>query len=415
MYDVVVIGGGPAGLMAAGFAAQSGAKVLVAEKMVTCGRKLLISGSGRCNITNILKDTKQLTDKFGRNGKFLYQAINAFKTADVVAFFNSRGLKTSVEKNFKVFPAGEAGSADVLRVLMGFAVTNGVEFSVNAPVTKINTDSGAVVSVVIGGREIKCSCAVIACGGKSYPKTGSAGEGYALAAALGHTIVEPRPVLVPAYAEDSWIKDVQGVSLRDIGLRLVSGGKVLAEAKGDLVFTDSGVSGPAVYDITRFEFDRNAESTLAIDLVPDKTVQELDALLEESARIHNKKVIKNIIDEYITSSLVSALFSVSGIDPMLKTSNLSKKDRKILVSMMKGLPLTGVTFGGFERAVVTAGGVSLKEIDGRTMSSTLVSGLYFAGEVMDLDAPTGGYNLQMCWSTGRLAGLSCAEYAKKKI
>ncbi|MGE4267856.1 MAG: NAD(P)/FAD-dependent oxidoreductase [Deferribacterales bacterium] len=415
MYDVIVTGGGAAGLMAAGFAAKEGAKVLVAEKMVTCGRKLLISGSGRCNITNTIKDTKQFVAKFGKNGRFLYQAINSFTTSDVVSFFNSKGLKTAVEKNFKVFPAGDAGSADVLRVLMGFCVSGGVEFLSSSPVTKINTADGRIISVTAGGRDIECNAAVIACGGKSYPATGSSGDGYALASALGHTIAEPRPVLVPAYSDSEWIKDLQGVSLRDIRLTLFSAGKNVASADGDLVFTDKGVSGPAVYDITRYEFDRSADNRLMIDLLPLKSATELDAELELSMRTNNKKILKNIIDECVMSSLVPAVFAVSGIDPMLKASNLSKKDRNKLVSAVKGLELSGVNFAGFERAVVTAGGVKLKEIDGRSMSSTIVDGLFFAGEVMDLDAPTGGYNLQMCWSTGRLAGISCAEYAKKKI
>jgi predicted Rossmann fold flavoprotein len=415
MYDVIVIGGGAAGLMAAGFAAKEGAKVLLAEKMVTCGRKVLISGSGRCNITNTMKDTKQFVAKFGRNGKFLYQAINSFPTTAAVAFFNSRGLKTTVEKGFKVFPAGEAGSADVLKSLMGFCVSGGVEFLPRSAVSSINTEDGKAVSISVGGREIKCRAVVIATGGKSYPATGSSGEGYALAKELGHTIIDPRPVLVPAYSDDEWIKEMRGVSLRDIRLTLVSGGKNTASAEGDLVFTDRGVSGPAVYDITRFEFDRAADNRLLIDLFPAKRGEELDSELEQSAKINNKKIIKNIIDEYVMSSLVPAVFAVSGIDPMLKASNLSKKDRNKLAAVLKGLPVTGVTFAGFERAVVTAGGVSLKEIDGRTMASSIVQGLYFAGEVMDLDAPTGGYNLQMCWSTGRLAGISCAEYAKKRM
>jgi len=413
MYDVIVIGGGAAGLMAAGFAAKDGAKVLVVEKMVTCGRKLLISGSGRCNITNTLKDTKQFVSKFGKNGKFLYQAVNSFTTSDVVSFFNSKGLKTTVEKGFKVFPAGEAGSADVLRVLMNFCVSNGAEFLPSSPVTAVNAESGHIVSVTAGGREIKCRSVIIACGGKSYPATGSSGDGYSLAEAMGHRIVEPRPVLVPAYSDDEWINELRGVSLRDIRLTLVSGGKNTASADGDLVFTDRGVSGPAIYDITRHEFDRSAENRLLIDLFPAKRMEELDTELEQAARINNKKQIKNIIDEYVMSSIVPAVFALSGIDPVLKASNLSKKDRNRLAAVMKGLVLSGVKFAGFERAVVTSGGVSLKEIDGRTMSSSISEGLYFAGEVMDLDAPTGGYNLQMCWSTGRLAGISCAEYAKK--
>ncbi len=408
LYDIAVIGGGPAGLMSAGSAAETGVSVILLEKMNTCGRKLLISGSGRCNITNTIKTVKDFINRLNVNNKFMYQALNGFKPSDTVAFFNNMGLKTTVERGFKVFPAGEAGSDDVLRVLMRYAVTNGTEIVCGAEVTEISHDGVFHLKTPKG--QIKAKCVIISCGGMSYPKTGSAGGGYALAEALGHHVVKPAPALVPVYTPDEWVKQAQGVSLRDIGLTLYSGGKKIAVSSGDLVFTDRGISGPAVYDLSRKT--SGTDLSIDIDLMPDMEFAGLDAELEQKLKENNKKLIRNIIDGYAVSALIPAVFSLSGVDPETRASNLSGKDRKKLVSVIKGMRVNNVEFAGFERAVVTAGGVDTKEIDGRTMQSSIVSGLFFAGEIIDTDGPTGGFNLQICWSTGRLAGRNAAEKSK---
>lgn len=410
IYDIAVIGGGPAGLSAAGAAASKGASVVVLEKMNTCGRKLLISGSGRCNITNTLKDTKSFISALGANGKFLYQAVNAFKPVDTVTFFNNNGLKTSVERGFKVFPAGEAGSADVLRVLMKFSVGNGAEIICGKDISEIRYADGVFHTAGFAARAV-----IISTGGKSYPATGSSGGGYALAESLGHNIIAPVPVLVPAYADDAWLGDVQGLSLKDAGLTLFSGGKRLCASSGDIVFTDKGISGPAVYDLSRIA-DTSADGlSLSVDTMPDLTLAELDKKLEEEFKLNNKKILRNIIDGYLPPKLMSVIFKVTETDGEMRASNISKKDRLKLAGFIKGIGLNGVRFAGFERAVVTKGGVDTREIDGRTMMSKLVSGLFFAGEVIDVEGPTGGYNLQICWSTGMLAGKSAAEFVKINV
>ncbi|MGE4319477.1 MAG: NAD(P)/FAD-dependent oxidoreductase [Deferribacterales bacterium] len=408
LYDIAVIGGGPAGLMSAGSASETGASVILLEKMNTCGRKLLISGSGRCNITNTIKTVKEFIDRLNVNNKFMYQALNGFKPSDTVTFFNNMGLKTAVEKGFKVFPAGEAGSDDVLRVLMRYAVTNGTEIVCGAEVTEISHDGLFHLKTPKG--DIKAKCVIISCGGMSYPKTGSAGGGYALAEALGHHVIKPVPALVPAYSPDEWVRQAQGISLRDIGLALYSDGRKTAVSKGDLVFTDRGISGPAVYDLSRKA--SGTDMRIDIDLMPDIDLAGLDAELEQKLKENNKKLIRNIIDGYAVSALVPAVFLLAGADPETRAANLSGRDRKKLAAVLKAMPVSGVSFAGFERAVVTAGGVDTKEIDGRTMQSSVVSGLFFAGEVIDTDGPTGGFNLQICWSTGRLAGRCAAEKSK---
>lgn len=408
-YDVIVVGGGPAGLSAAAEAAQYGASVLVAEKTATCGRKLLISGSGRCNITNTIKDTKEFISVV-TNGRFLYQALNAVGTADIISFFNSKGLKTVVEHGTKVFP-DTGGSADVLKILMQACARAGVEFICGSAVTDILTDDGTVSGVVIGDKTVKCRAAIIATGGMSYPKTGSDGDGYAMAQRGGHWIITPRPVLVPAYTDCTWIKDAEGISLRDVGLHLMRGQKKAASARGDLVFTDRGVSGPAVYDISRLSAAEVGD-TLAIDLFPDEAEDALDSRLAQDMNASPKKLIRNIIDGYVPSSLVAAVFAVAGVADDAKAANMKASDRKKLTLAMKAMAMPGIRFAGFERAVVTAGGVDTREIDGRTMMSKKVRGLFFAGEVIDVEGPTGGYNLQICWSTGRLAGMCAARMIK---
>lgn len=411
-YDIIIIGGGPAGLTAAAEAASRGAGVLVAEKTASCGRKLLISGSGRCNITNTILNTKEFIGNI-TNGKFLYQALNAYKTADAVSFFNSKGLKTVVERGTKVFP-DTGGSIDVLNILMSTCARSGVDFTNNSPVTEIKTKDGKISGVVCGGRDIACKAVIIATGGMSYPKTGSSGDGYALAQHVGHNIIKPRPVLVPAYTESKWVKDVEGLSLRDIELTLWIDGRKTARSGGDLVFTEKGISGPAVYDLSRLAETSGDGCRLTIDIFPHMSGETLDAQLEESIKNNNKKIIKNILDEYLVSALVPVAFDITGVLPDTRVSNMKASDRKRLVGFMKAMPLENVTFAGFERAVVTQGGVDTREIDGRTMVSKKIENLFFAGEVVDVDGPTGGYNLQICWSTGKLAGICAADAVKNK-
>jgi len=408
-YDIIVIGGGAAGLMAAGRAAELGASVLLAEKMGSLGRKVLISGSGRCNITNTINSTKEMVNHFGKKGKFLYQAFNGFSNADTVKFFNAKGMETSVDKGFKVFPASDM-SEEVLSVLTRYVKGGGVEILQGAALSVVNTSRGKVKSVSIGGDDIECSAVIIATGGKSYPKTGSSGDGYKYAESLGHTMVDPLPALVPVYVKEGWVKAMQGMSVRNGLFSIYQDNKRVAKEQNDAVFTENGLSGPAIYNLSRVIDTSASGFELRVDFRPDVEYSELDNLVASAINDNGGKSIKNVMSSFFMPKMLPVALDLCGLgDGSSKAGNLGRDGRKKLVGMLKNMSLTVDRFAGFERAVVTKGGISLKEIDGKTMESKVVKGLYFAGEVIDLDGPTGGFNLQLCWSTGRLAGESSAK------
>jgi len=404
-YDVVVIGGGPAGLMAAGTAGEKGAKVLVIEKMGSLGRKLLISGSGRCNITNTIDKTSEFVSHFGRKGRFLYQAINSFNTSSTVQFFNSRGLATVVDKDIKVFPASDM-ALEVLSVLTRYVKESGVDIRQGAIIKSIQAEDGFTIS--LPNDTINSKALIIATGGMSYPKTGSTGDGYKYAQVLGHTIVKPSPALVPVIVKDPWVKELQGLSIRNAELSIYIDGKKSASDIQDAVFTENGLSGPAVYNLTRMIDITAKDMTLVIDMYPNTEYHELDIQIAQYVQENARKTLKNTLDKFFPPKLLMLAIKMSGADPEMRAGSLNKATRKKLVNILKNLSFKIERFAGFERAVVTSGGVSLKEIDGKTMMSKIVKNLYFAGEVMDIDGPTGGFNLQVSWSTGRLAGTSAA-------
>jgi len=414
MFDVVVIGGGPAGMMAAGSAAENGAKVLLIEKMGSVGRKLLVSGSGRCNITNTIKETKDFVTHFGKNGRFLYQALNAFSTTDTVRFFNDNGLATVIDKGFKIFPASDM-ALEVLSVLTRYLKKHNVQIRQGIIIKDIKTEGNRVTSVLLNNEEIGCNSLIIATGGKSYPKTGSTGDGYTYAEKLGHNITNPTPALVPVIVKETWIKKLQGLSLRDARFSIYSENKKITDEINDAVFTDNGLSGPAIYNITRkIDITKNGLE-LAIDFRPDIEHLELDREIASTMETNSKKMLKNVLEAYFQPKLLPIAMENAEIDPDSRAGNLSKSSRKKLVNILKNTRFQIDRFAGFDRAVVTSGGVDIKQIDGKTMVSKIVENLFFAGEVIDLDGPTGGFNLQLCWSTGRLAGVSAAELARKSI
>jgi len=410
-YDVIVIGGGPAGMMAAGSAAENGSKVLLLEKMGSIGRKLLISGSGRCNITNTVKETKDFVSYFGKNGRFLYQAINHFSTSDVISFFNNRGLVTAVEKDFKIFPESDT-AVEVLSVLTRYMKEFNVDIRQGVIVQNINCENGRISSVTLANDEIiNCKTLIIATGGKSYPKTGSDGDGYRYAKKLGHAISKPTPALVPVIVKESWVKKLQGLSLRDSRFAVYKDNKKIAEDIHDAIFTDNGLSGPAIYNLTRKIDVTEKGLELRIDSCPQKDHQELDSELANYAEINSRKTMRKVLEKFFPPTMLPLALEMSETDPDMRAGNLNKGTRKKLVNILKNMRLTIDKFAGFERAVITSGGIELKEIDGKTMRSKIVENLYFAGEIIDIDGPTGGFNLQVCWSTGRLAGVSAAAQA----
>ncbi len=413
-YDLIVIGGGPAGMMAAGTAALNGASVLLLEKNPENGRKLLLSGSGRCNITNAKSEIREFIVNFGKNGRFLYSALNNFSVEDTINFFNANGVDTIVEHNnkSKIFPKSDKAS-DILKALEIFMENNGVEVINNSKVNSFETENGKITSLNLKDRNLKSKSYIIATGGLSYPATGSTGDGYNWAKIMGHDIVETRPVLVPILIQEKWIRDIMGISLKDVSLSIYENNKKISFATGDLIITHDWFSGPAIYELSRkTKISTNNVYTLQIDLLPELPRNDLDLNLQKIIETNGKKKIKNCIEGILTERLVSKILSLSKIDENKTAANLTKTERKQIIQRIKEFTFTIKDFAGYNRAVITAGGVQLKQIDSKTMQSKKIENLFFAGEIIDLDGTTGGYNLQLCWSTGYMAGLSAARYTQ---
>ncbi len=405
---VIVIGAGPAGMMAAGKAAERGHDVLLLEKNDKVGKKLLISGKGRCNITNIT-DIEGLIRNIPGNGNFLYSAFYNFSNEDLINFFNQYGLKTKVERGGRVFPVTDRAQ-DVVETLLGFVKEKGAKILLNAPVQQIKAYDGKVKSVVLkDGRELECQSAILATGGASYPGTGSTGDGYRIARELGHTIKEIKPSLVPLLAEEEWVRELQGLTLKNVSIKLLSGnGKKIYEDFGEMLFTHFGVSGPIILSGSRHILDYDYKNIkLVIDLKPALTEEVLDARIQRDFERFSRKQFKNSLDELLPKKMIPVIVRLSGIAPEKPVNQITREERRGLVKLLKSLELNIVGSRPIREAIVTAGGVSVDEINPSTMESRIVKGLYFAGEVMDLDGYTGGFNLTIAFSTGYLAGSSC--------
>ncbi|QAR32513.1 NAD(P)/FAD-dependent oxidoreductase [Geovibrio thiophilus] len=403
-FDVAVIGGGAAGLMASGFAASAGAKTVLLERGSSLGRKLLITGGGRCNLTNNQTDIKKLTEVFGKEGRFLYSAFSSFSPADTLKFFSELGVACAEEDAGRVFPDDDDAKS-VLRALTAFIRFSGVKIWTDAEVKRLECADGRVTGIILENSIIRADRVVIATGGLSYPATGSKGDGYKWAERCGHTIVPLRPVLTPVKLRERWIADLEGLSLRDVSLSAYSGKKI-AEERSDLLFTGDGMTGPVVYNISRRISGSEHGMRLLLDIFPDETREELDKRLAELFASNDKKMMKTALGAILPPKLLPVVIKLSALDGEIHGAKVSKVHRKVLLGLMKELETVIDSFHGFNKATVTAGGVNLREVDPKTMKSKIIENLYFAGEVLDLDAPTGGYNLQMCWSTGALAGKS---------
>ena len=406
-YDVAVIGAGPAGMMAAGIAAQNGARVILIEKNDKPGKKLLITGKGRCNITQAENDISSFCEAFGKKGKFLYTALQAFGVKDTIDFFNKRGLATKVERGGRVFPVSDRAS-DVRTALLNFLKQNKVKIVNNFSVTKLIKKGKRVIKIAAGRGEISAEKYILCTGGLTYPSTGSSGAGYKWAKELGHTIIKPTRALVPVTIKESWVTRLQGLSLRNVRISVYQQSRKQDERFGEALFTHEGMSGPIILDMSKNigELLKNGPVELRIDLKPALDYPKLDARIQRDFKEKSNKIFKNSLDDLLPKLLIPVMIDLSGIDPEKKCNNITKEERNKLLHLFKELALQVVSILGFDKAVVTSGGVDLKEVDPRTMRSKLIDNLYFAGEILDLDAPTGGYNLQMCWSTGYLAGKS---------
>lgn len=408
MKRVVVIGGGAAGLMAAVIAGQEGAKVTLLEKMNYVGKKMGITGKGRCNITNAC-DMSEFIKNTPGNGKFLYGAYERFTNEDLLQLLHDAGLETKVERGGRVFPASDS-ALDVRNTFMKLMKHYGVDVHLEEPVKKILVDDDTVTGVVTDKETYHADAVVIATGGKSYPATGSTGDGYVLASQVGHTITDIRPSLVPIVTEESWVKDLMGLSLRNVELSVIAKNKVQATMFGEMMFTHFGITGPIVLSLShtvgKLMRKKNIGTIgLDINLKPALSPETLDKRLQKDFDLYSKKQLINGMKDLLPSRLIPLIIDLAGIDPQKPINQISKEERQQIGYMLQHMPLTVKGLRPVEEAIVTAGGISLKEFNPKTMESKLVKGLYGAGEVLDIDAFTGGYNLQAAFSTGYVAAM----------
>ncbi len=403
MKKIAVIGGGAAGLMAAGTAHESGAEVILFERNKKVGRKLAITGKGRCNVTNACSENELLSNVV-QNPRFLYSAINAFSADDTFAFFEGRGVKLKVERGNRVFPASDR-AYDIVDALGSYASKTKI---IHERVTDVAASGGAVTGVKAGGVFYPADAVIICTGGVSYPITGSDGDGYAFAKRLGHTVVPPRPALVPIDTEEHF--GLEGLSLKNVTLTLSLKGKKVYSELGEMLFTHTGISGPLV--LTASSYMNKAapsEYEIRVDMKPALDKATLDKRLLSDFEKYSRKNFDNALGDLLPIRLIPVIIEMSGIDAKKKVYEITREERQRLCELLKSFPLTPRAFRPFDEAIVTSGGVSVKEIDPRTMESRLVKGLYFAGEVIDVDALTGGFNLQTAFSTGRLAAESAGR------
>jgi len=409
-FDIAVIGGGPAGMMAAGRAAELGAKVVLIEKNEILGKKLLITGKRRCNFTHNEFDTRKFAEKFGRNGRFLYSALAQFGAREVIDFFESRGAKGKVEQGDRIFP--EKGNAqDILNVLIKYLAEGKVNILLNSEVTGFKQEKGKISQVLLRDRQISADKCIICTGGRAYPQTGSTGDGYRWAEQLGHTIIPPIPALNPVKTSEKWVKELQGLSLKNVSLKLFQNGKKQNERFGEMLFAHFGVSGPIVMDMSKNigELLKKGPLKLVLDLKPALDFKKLDKRIQRDFEKFRGRMFKNSLKGLLPLSMIPLIIKFSGIEPNKQVDHLTREERNKLIHLLKELELTPTGLLGFKWSVVTSGGVALKEVNPNTMGSKKVKNLYFAGEILDIDGPSGGYNLQECWSTGYLAGQSAAK------
>jgi len=408
-YNLAIIGGGPAGMIAAGRAAELGARVLLIEKNRRLGVKLSITGKGRCNITNAEEELRDLVNVYGSNGKFLYSALTRFSNHDAIAFFESRGLKTKLERGGRILPASD-DAKDVINCLKKYVTENKVEIILDSPVERIvlstkKSEKKKIEKIIlVNGEEIFADNYLLATGGKSYPGTGSTGEAYEWLEKLGHRVIEPKPALTPIFVKEKVVKKLEGLSLKNVEVSLW-GKRKLASLFGEALFTAKGLSGPTVLNLSNLINETEDENLkIKIDFKPALDYPTLDRRILRDFEEQKNRQFKNSLDKLLPQKLIPVIITLSGIDENKKVNEVTKGERKKLLNLLKEFELTVKGVVGFEKAIITAGGVDLKEIDPRTMKSKIIDNLYFAGEILDLDGPSGGYNLQVAWSTGYLVG-----------
>lgn len=407
MAKVAVVGGGAAGLMAAGCAAMYGADVTVFEKMPRVGRKILISGKGRCNLTNAC-DINTFMSNVPVNNKFLYSAINNFPPYDIIDFFENLGLKTKTERGNRVFPVSDR-ALDVVDTMRNFAKDNGARI-INSSVEDIIADNSQVKGVKADGNIIPFDRVIIATGGLSYPRTGSTGDGFRFAENLGHTVIPAKPSLVPLVSPDKCCEEMQGLSLRNVGLKVTdNSGKTVYKDFGEMLFTHFGFSGPIVLSASCNMRDYSLGYTAHIDLKPALSPEQLDQRIQRDFKENINKAVSNSLSKLLPKKMIPVVLGRWGIDTDKKCNSVTREERLKLQNILKDFTVRISEPRPIDEAIVTSGGVKTSEITPKTMESKLIKGLYFAGEVIDVDAYTGGFNLTIAWATGKLAGESAAQ------
>ena len=426
LYDVVVIGGGPAGLMSACIASSNGAKVLILEKNESLGKKLLLTGGGRCNLTNKEPDHRKFVSKFGKKGNFLFTPFSIFGVDDTIRFFEKLGLKTKVEEYNRVFPLSD-NSLDVLETLIRYARNNGVEFMLDVEVAHLKKNKNKIDSVILkNGNEIKGKSFILATGGKSHPETGSTGDGFKWLKEIGHNVIESNPSLVPITIKESWIGELSGITLENVGISVYQGENKVINKIGRLLFTHNGLSGPTILnmskDIGELLNYSNKKSALGetsgngvkicIDFFPGVGLDIMHKKVLDSFEENKNKKIKNITFEEIPSQIFLQILKLLDIDENWDINEIRREERFAILEKFKKFELTVGGLLGYDKAIISSGGADLSEVDFKEMRSKLFDNLFLIGDILDFDRPSGGYSLQLCWTTGYVAGKSATNISK---
>ena len=411
VWDVAVVGGGPAGMMAAGRAAESGARVILIEKNAGLGKKLLITGGGRCNVTNNEPDNRKLLAKFKGSGKFFASPFAQFSVEKTLNFFHTRNMPTREEAEKRVFPLSNTARS-VWDVLVTYLKEGNVTVVSNSPIVDIVADVETIEKIVLKNKkEIRARSFIFATGGVSRPETGSAGDGFAWLKKLGHQVNDTKGALVPVALKDTWIKRAAGVSLPNVKITLYQSDAKQSSRIGKILFTHVGLSGPGILNASREigELLKYGDVSIELDLVPLEGPEKVNARLQEIFKKHDKKKIRNSVKGLVPPALVPILLELSKVDPETPCNSITREERLRLAKLLKALRVEVKGLLGLDKAIITSGGVSLEEIDFKTMRSTKYKNLYIVGDLLDVDRPSGGYSLQICWSTGFVAGSSAVK------
>jgi predicted Rossmann fold flavoprotein len=407
VWDVVVIGGGPAGMISAGRAGELGARVLLLEKNPGLGKKLLITGGGRCNVTNNKKEVRTMLAKYDGSDQFLFSAFSQYGVAETIQFFESRGMKMKEENDGRLFPVSNSAKS-VWDVLVKYMKENGVAVRYQSEVESVRFEDDGLAYIKIKNtrEEIRAKKCVVATGGTSHPETGSTGDGFKWLKKLGHTIIENDFALVPIVVKDDWAKKIGGVTLSDIKIVLFLDGVRQSAKIGRVLFTHFGLSGPTILNMAREVGDmlRNGEVILSLDLFPKLDAGALRKYLQTILVAESNKKIKNVLGALMPSALIAPILELAGIDGETANHSVSTESRKKLVEVLKNIPLHVQGLLGAEKAIVSSGGVDLREVNFKTMQSRIIPNLYLVGDVLNINRPSGGYSLQLCWTTGYVAG-----------